>query len=120
MKITENFSRKEFVCRCNCGYDAISSNLVHRLQVIRDIIKVPITIHSGCRCRKHNVTIGGSAGSLHLIGDAADWAVGVKEPQQKAHFHTMLQEMLSEWSGGFHYYPGGDFFHCDVGKRRRW
>jgi len=55
---------------------------------------------------------------LHLTADAADWVVEARN----AHLHIMLQEMLSEWSGGFHYYPvgKGDFFHTDIGKRRRW
>jgi len=118
MKITKNFDREEFTCKCGCGYDTINSNLVHRLQVIRDIIRVPIIILSGCRCQKHNKAVGGKVASLHLTADAADWVVEARN----AHLHIMLQEMLSEWSGGFHYYPvgKGDFFHTDIGKRRRW
>lgn len=118
-QITFNFNFDEFSCRCGCGHDFISVSLVHRLQVIRDIIKVPIIIHSGCRCRKHNAAIGGAPNSLHLTGHAADWSVIAEEPR-KRHLHVMLAEMLVEWSGGFHYYLDGDFFHCDIGKKRRW
>ena len=119
MQITENFTKQEFTCNCGCDLSIISNNLVHRLQVIRDIIKVPILIHSGCRCRKHNIAIGGAPASLHRTGYAADWSVAVENPQ-KEHLHTMLCEMLDNWSGGFHYYPKDDFFHTDIGQRRRW
>lgn len=119
-QITFNFNSGEFSCRCGCGYDSISNCLVHRLQVIRDIIKTPIVIHSGYRCRKHNIAVKGHSASLHRTGYAADWSVDVEEPQ-KTHLHTMLREMLEEWSGGYHYYPEGDFFHTDIrGVRARW
>lgn len=120
MKITENFDRREFACHCNCGYDSIHTGIVHRLQVIRDIVKVPIKIHSGCRCRTYNKKVGGKPESYHILGDAIDWSV-IAEELQKGHLHIMLSEMLKEWSGGFHYYIDGDFFHCDIGpSKRRW
>ena len=34
-----------------------------------------ISINSGCRCEAHNRTEGGSSGSMHLQGKAADFRI---------------------------------------------
>ena len=70
--ITHNFSRHEFACNCGCGLDNIDNQIVHRLQVVRDILGVKITINSGCRCKGHNYAVGGKPASLHLEGMAID------------------------------------------------
>ena len=71
-KLTLNFYRDEFACRCGCGSDSISLLLVNRLQQVRDEIGAPIKITSGCRCLAHNEVEGGNAFSAHLSGHAAD------------------------------------------------
>jgi len=115
--LTENFSRKEFACRCGCGFDKISLCLVHRLQVVRDIFGLPIIINSGCRCKEYNKKVGGASLSVHLIGEAADWCFNCPY-DEKLYFYTSVQ--LNDWSGGFHYYREQKFFHVDIGRRRRW
>lgn len=70
--LTKNFSKKEFACKCGCGFDAISPKLVEKLQGIRDHIENPIIISSGCRCENHNRLQGGHSDSAHLKGFAAD------------------------------------------------
>lgn len=70
--LTKNFSRKEFACKCGCGFDDISLALVERLQVIRHLFGKPLIISSGCRCESHNASQGGSRSSSHLNGMAAD------------------------------------------------
>ena len=114
--ITENFNRYEFACKCGCGFDAINERLVHRLQVVRDIIGVSIIINSGCRCLKHNENIGGSKNSYHLFGMAADWEFDIIG--NMLDFRICM--LLKEWSGGFHYYRNERFFHVDIGPKRRW
>jgi hypothetical protein len=74
-----HFSRSEFRCRCGCGADAVSPDLVETLEVMRaalnnrQTVHVPIglTIVSGCRCPAHNAAEGGKAGSAHLTDLAA-------------------------------------------------
>lgn len=114
--ITENFSGEEFACKCGCGFDDIDERLVHRLQVVRDIIDRRITINSGCRCENHNREVGGKPHSKHLEGKAADWKVD--DPK----IAIILRKMLKNWSGGFHYYDDKKFFHTDIGSKnkRRW
>ena len=67
--MTQNFSRSEFACRCGCGEDRISEDLVERLQLCRDAYGRGIQINSGCRCPSHNKKEGGSPTSSHLVQD---------------------------------------------------
>lgn len=69
--LTQNFSRREFACRCGCGYDAIDMDLVVNLQILRYRIHRPIYVNSGCRCEKHNQAVRGARNSYHLRGLAA-------------------------------------------------
>ena len=110
--ITHNFSRHEFACKCGCGLDNIDNQIVHRLQVVRDIIGVPIIIGSGCRCKEHNYAVDGRPASLHLEGRAIDWTVEDEEKLMEA------GSLLANWSGGFHHYS--NFIHTDIGRKRRW
>lgn len=114
MKITENFNSEEFTCPC-CGMEWIDRKLVHRLQVIRDIIGCPIVITSGCRCTKHNAEVGGKESSYHLLGEAADWTTKDPKTDERVALH-----LIPNWSGGFHWYPEKSFIHCDLGNWRRW
>jgi uncharacterized protein YcbK (DUF882 family) len=112
-KITPNFYREEFTCRCGCGLMAINPAIVQRLQVIRDIVDLPVLILSGYRCKKHNDEIRGAKGSQHMLGNAIDFRI---EEYSMRH----LAIMLTSWSGGFHFYQAEDFIHIDVGPERRW
>lgn len=110
--ITKNFSLWEFACKCGCGFDDIDVRLVHRLQVVRDILQVEMAINSGCRCHKHNQKIKGKRYSFHLTGQAADWTIEDEEKFMEA------GRLLANWSGGFHHYS--NFIHTDIGPKRRW
>ena len=116
--ITRNFSRWESACKCGCGLDNIDDRLIHRVQVVRDILWVKITIISGCRCVAHNYAVGGKPASMHLPDPidgkckALDWTVEDEEKFMSA------GRMLNGWSGGFHVYS--TFIHTDIGRKRRW
>lgn len=72
--ISKDFSLQQFTCKCGCGYDDISMDLVNKLQLARNIAHVPFVITSGCRCIKHNTKVGGKPDSAHINGLAADIA----------------------------------------------
>jgi hypothetical protein len=72
--LSTNFDRAEFACKCGCGLDAISKDLVDNLQHARTILGIPFAIDSGIRCAKHNAAVGGKSNSAHLRGLAADIA----------------------------------------------
>ncbi len=80
--LTVNFSRKEFACKCGCGFDGISLELVAVLQELREHFDLPIVINSACRCEKHNERVGGAKGSKHKEGIAADVVVRGKSPKE--------------------------------------
>lgn len=75
-KMTENFYRSEFACRCGCGFDSIDTRLVSFIQkYVRDAYRAPVIINSGCRCKAHNENVDGLKRSRHLTGEAADFFV---------------------------------------------
>ena len=78
----KHFKKGEFTCKCGCGANNISLNLVKIADQIRDYFGKPVIITSGTRCATHNKRVGGVANSRHLSGKACDlYVVGV--PQSK-------------------------------------
>ena len=72
--LSKNFTRDEFECQCGkCTAQMIDTELVDKLQRIRDVLGVPLKITSGYRCIPHNAAVKGSSGSKHRYGMAADW-----------------------------------------------
>jgi hypothetical protein len=79
--ITKNFSRSEVACKCGCGIDLISLELMCKLQIIRDqyfsVFNEGLILNCGCRCVQHNDEVGGKPDSAHLttdkkVGEAVD------------------------------------------------
>ena len=97
MKLSDNFSSDEFMCRCGCGADQVSSELINGLQAMRNVYGKPIYINSGVRCKAHNTAEGGSPESEHVPdpatgqGDGCD--IRVKDSRERyslvqlAHLH---------------------------------
>lgn len=71
-----HFTKKEFTCKCGCGYNPIDVKLVHVLETIRSHFGgKPVMITSGCRCTTYNRKVGGVEGSKHVLGRAADFYI---------------------------------------------
>lgn len=74
--LSKHFNKREFACKCGCGFGLkdgdVSLELVKRLEEIREHFQRPISVTSGCRCEKHNKAVGGAALSKHKLGIAAD------------------------------------------------
>ena len=88
-KLSTNFKASEFRCKCSnpeCSSTLIDPVLVDILQNIRDHFGVSVNITSGHRCSKHNKAVGGSSGSHHLKGMAADITVTGVEPVEVARY----------------------------------
>ena len=106
-KLTKNFSRSEFACKCGCSKNDIDIELVKMLQQARDILGEPIWINSGIRCKKHNKVVGGKSNSSHLIGLAAD--IKLPGPLDRLSFHHAL------YDAGFRRFGHGkNFIHIDI------
>lgn len=113
--ISQNFSREEFACKCGCGFAVVDKELVHVLEVVRTHFNAPVAINSACRCEQHNKDVGGSEGSKHKLGIAADIVVSGVEP-------SLVYDYLCEYAVdkyGIGKYKS--FTHIDVRKEKaRW
>lgn len=87
-QLTANFKSNEFSCKGKgcCSKVLIDEKLVEYLQKIRNHFDKPIIINSGYRCAKHNKAIGGSSGSYHTKGQAADIVVSGVKPAEVAKY----------------------------------
>ena len=65
------FRPEEFVCPC-CGQGSPARLLILWLDLFRAAWGAPVIVNSGFRCAKHNLEVGGSERSRHLLGCAAD------------------------------------------------
>lgn len=118
-RLSKDFDESEFLCKCGCGggHGKIHPHLVMGLQMLRDILGLPIVITSSYRCPAHNAAVGGVANSYHTQGYAADIHVVGLSPYEVAGQATRVPFFLS---GGIGIYPKRGFVHVDVGKKRRW
>lgn len=74
-KVSENFTRKELKCKCNCGFDSADIELLEVLQKIREFYKKPVSVHCANRCLQHNRSVGSKDTSKHIRGIAADFNI---------------------------------------------
>ena len=88
MRVSENFTEHEWSCRCGCGQMIIEKELVDVMQIIRDLIGLPVIVHCVNRCPEHNKAVGGVSNSTHLTGQAIDFHIkGIGT--NKLHEHIM-------------------------------
>lgn len=81
-----NFKVKEFACNDGTDKILIDSELVEKLQIIREYFARPVVINSAYRTDDYNKSIGGVANSQHLLGKAADIAISGIAPSTIANF----------------------------------
>lgn len=111
LEITQNFRTREFKCPC-CGVIKYDKELVDKLQIIRNIIGVPIQVTSGYRCPTFNAKIKGYEKSLHMQGIAVDMKVEyikLKELDKLAK-HVFYKNGVGTYS---------NHTHVDMGKYQR-
>ena len=106
--VARHFGLSEFECKCGkCIDQMIDSELLDRLDRLRDTIGGAIIIHSGFRCADHNAAVGGETDSRHMSGLAADIfapSISIEELQK-------LVEPLFQRIG-----VASTFIHVDVDK----
>jgi zinc D-Ala-D-Ala carboxypeptidase len=66
------FKKEEFSCKCGCGLNNISDNLLFKLDQARELSGIPYHVNDGTRCPKHNKEVHGEIDSAHLFGFAVD------------------------------------------------
>ena len=123
MKLTNNFSKSEFDCKCGCVMpDDVLENikeLAYHLQRLRDKLDKPIKINNAYRCVNHNRKIGGAKNSQHILGNASDIVVKDMKPIEVFNFVDKLQKLNMFKLGGLKAY--NTFTHLDIrGYIARW
>jgi uncharacterized protein YcbK (DUF882 family) len=121
--VTKNFKLEEFACKSGAPMPAsVRANierLAKNLQVLRDVVKMPIRINSGHRSEAHNKAVGGAVNSQHVLGTAADFVVVGMAPSAVA---ATIERLISEGKmdeGGLKAYSS--WTHYDVRRvRARW
>ena len=115
MKISEHFSREEFACKCGCGFATVDVDLLELLELIRVRFNKPVTINSACRCEIHNTAVGGSYGSKHKQGIAAD--IVVKDTDSYEVYKFVDSHAPDKYGIGLY----TEFTHVDVRQNKaRW
>lgn len=125
MKITDNFSRKEFDCKDGTNvpkeYMDNLQELCNNLEVLRDYLNSPISITgSGYRTESHNKKVGGVAkNSQHLYAKAADINAKGYTPKRLYEAIETLIGLGRMKQGGLGLYK--TFVHYDIrGTKARW
>lgn len=115
VKLSKNFTVKEFACSDGTDTVFISLVLVNLLQKIRDHFDKAVIINSAYRTEAHNKSIGGATYSQHKYGLAADIHInGITPKEIAAYVETLLPS-----SGGIGIYK--NFCHVDVRRvKSRW
>lgn len=110
--LTKNFTKSEFECPCGCGQQSVDTELAEKLQLIRDKVDRPLKITSGYRCILHNAAVGGSSGSKHRYGMAADWRTANRS------INPVALGILAVEAGfggvGIYWYGNYAFVHADT------
>ena len=106
------FTPREFTCKCMglCDHeDVISSDLVMKLDKIRELVGIPITILSGTRCERHNRKVGGRMRSSHIPKDKVSHGVDIRCPDSGFRFAFLAAALPIFSRIGI----GKDFIHVD-------
>lgn len=123
MKLTKNFSKKEFDSKdgSQMPQDVFVNiqKLANQLQVLRDYLGKPISINSAYRSPSHNKSVGGAKNSQHLYGKASDIKVKGMTPKQVYDAIVRLISQGDMLQGGLGLY--NTFVHYDIrGTKARW
>jgi len=116
-KLSQNFKIREFRCKCGkCNELLLDEALVDCLQQIRDHFGVSVHINSGYRCEAHNKAVGGSSGSHHMRGMAADIRVKGVSPKEVAQYAESIGiQRIGLYEGA----QEGEFVHIGSDSRKR-
>lgn len=106
-QVTKNFSYKELMCKCGCGKLEMDTNLLNKLQLLRDLCGFPLVITSGYRCPQHPEEAKKEQPGMHSKGLAVDI---VKPQGEKA--YTLLKLAIQVGFTGIG--VSNKFIHLDI------
>lgn len=108
IKLTPHFRVREFRCKDGSDEILIDEKLPRLLEQIRVFAENTVTITSAYRSEAYNVKIGGSRGSYHVKGQAADIITSGRTPAEIAKFAQAIG------AGGVGLYTKKNFVHVDT------
>ena len=116
IKLSANFKSNEFACKGKgcCSKVLIDEKLVEYEQQIRNNFNKPVVNNSAYRCAKHNKAVGGSLGSYHTKGQAADIVVPGVKPAEVAKY----AESIGILGIGLYEGEDGNFVHIDTRTKK--
>lgn len=124
-RLTKNFWRHEFQCRCQCGFDSMDWQTVEIVQKACDhyankfgVPRVVCIVTSAARCLVHNKAVGSTDASQHPLGRALDIRIlGVTPKELYDYFCAEYPDRF-----GFGLYTRLNFVHVDTrsGPPARW
>jgi uncharacterized protein YcbK (DUF882 family) len=113
IQVSKNFKLYEFESP-DTGEVMVDPELIERLQKLRELAGVPISINSGYRTKEHNAKVGGVDNSQHRLGKAAD----LHKPRNFTieQFASLAEKVGFNAVGKYN-----TFIHVDVrGSKARW
>jgi len=108
----KHFSLSEFDCPSlpNSGKN-MDINFLYKLDHARELAGISFKITSGYRTKEHNAEVGGVPNSSHLIGVAADIAVGSGKER-----YIILNALIK--AGFKRLGVAKTFIHCDTDESK--
>lgn len=108
-QLSENFNLTEFECtHPEHRHVQVDTELVNKLQKLRNRLGLPMKINSAYRCTERNKQVGGAAKSQHLLGKAVD----ISLHNQKLDIKTIADMAQKIGFKGIGLYD--TFIHLDV------
>jgi len=126
--LTRNYSRYEFACKDNCGFDSIDFETLTILQKVHDYLEektgqiISGKVNSGSRCVAHNSSedVQGSDRSQHLFSRGVDIKFKIKATGKAVPPKLVYQviELFLDGKGGLAEYE--TFTHFDTRGGTPW
>lgn len=110
-KLAPNFSPEEIASKGD-GSISVVKNALIGLQRVRDKYKAPLKINSAYRDKAHNVKVGGSPNSQHLLGTAFD--ISIKDKKMGRELEKIAKEVGFTGIGRY-----STFIHIDMRPSNR-
>lgn len=110
IKIIPHFTLREARCRCNCGLVILQSDLLLKLESLRERWAAPILVKSWTRCIPWNKHEGGKKDSYHINGHAIDIRPLYTPDLRYFHEYCLAYFQFTK--------QYDTFIHCDIREER--
>ena len=125
-KLSKNFNRKEFSCKCGCGQDTVDYRLIIILEELHEQYdqiygECFVKVTSGNRCKEHNArTRGSSPNSGHITGKGVDIQIYYYESSSRVYIetHYIYEYLTKKYPNSYGIIKHDDFIHIDVKNRK--